>query len=219
MGSPKKLPIFDSGIWRVGRVVRQEPAKLRTGVRFPHAPPDEVGLFIYLLDELGANLKMFSLNSQVKRMNPFLISRCLAVIMLVAILGACASSGDSPSGTASEVQEVQAQLLGDMPLPAASKIIGAESLIIGRGDNWVGRVVLSGVQTPTDIYAFFQSEYPRAGWTTISAVKSKTSILVFTKGDRTSTIEVNEGPLTGPKTLITITASPKNANVVAPSKK
>ncbi|MEI8136346.1 MAG: hypothetical protein WCH21_03365, partial [Bacteroidota bacterium] len=46
-----------------------------------------------------------------------------------------------------------------------------------------GRVVLSGVQTPTDIYAFFQSEYPRAGWTTISAVKSKTSILVFTKGE------------------------------------
>ena len=138
---------------------------------------------------------------------------------LSGILFACASSGDSPSGTPSEVQEIQAQLLGDMPLPAASKIVGSESLIIGRGDNWVGRVVLSGVQSPTDIYAFFQSEYPNAGWTTVSAVKSKTSILVFTKGDRTSTIELNEGPLTGPKTVITITAAPKNANVVAPSKK
>jgi hypothetical protein len=106
-----------------------------------------------------------------------------------------------------------------MPLPAASKIVGSDSLIIGRGDNWVGRVVLSGVQTPTDIYAFFQAEYPRAGWTTVSAVKSKTSILVFTKGDRTSTVELNEGPFTGPKTIITITASPKNANVVAPTKK
>jgi len=134
-------------------------------------------------------------------------------------LGACASSGDSPTGTPSEVQEVQTQLLGDMPLPAASKIIGADSLIIGRGDNCVGRVTLSGVQTPTDIYAFFQSEYPRAGWTTISAVKSKTSILVFTKGDRTATVELNEGPLTGPKTMIVITSSPKNANVVAPSRK
>ncbi|MCF8166083.1 MAG: hypothetical protein K9J35_05370 [Rhodoferax sp.] len=138
---------------------------------------------------------------------------------LAMLLAACASSGDSPTGTPSEVQEIQSQLLGDMPLPAASKIIGSDSLIIGRGDNWVGRVVLSGVQTPTDIYAFFQAEYPRAGWTTVSAVKSKTSILVFTKGDRTSTVELNEGPFTGPKTIITITASPKNANVVAPTKK
>jgi hypothetical protein len=140
-------------------------------------------------------------------------------LFMTALLAACASSGDSPTGTQQEVQEVQTQLLGDMPLPAASKIIGGESLIIGRGDNWVGRVVLSGVQTPTDIYAFFQSEYPRAGWTTVSAVKSKTSILVFTKGDRTATVELNEGPLTGPKTLITITSSPKNANVVAQSKR
>ncbi|MBU3614012.1 hypothetical protein ICN46_03775 [Polynucleobacter sp. Latsch14-2] len=155
----------------------------------------------------------------MKIMNAFLISRYIAFAALVALLGACASSGDSPTGTPAEVQETQTQLLGDMPLPAASKIIGSDSLIIGRGDNWVGRVVLSGVQSPTDIYAYFQSEYPRAGWTTISAVKSKTSILVFTKGDRTSTIELNEGSLTGPKTLITITSSPKNANVVAPSKK
>jgi hypothetical protein len=140
-------------------------------------------------------------------------------LFLSALLAACASSGDSPTGTPSEVQETQAQLLGDMPLPAASKIIGSDSLIIGRGDNWVGRVVLSGVQSPTDIYAFFQSEYPRAGWTTISAVKSKTSILVFTKGDRTSTVEINEGSLAGPKTIITISSSPKNANVIAPSKK
>ena len=140
-------------------------------------------------------------------------------LFLAVLLGACASSGDSPTGTAEEIQEVQTQLLGDMPLPAASKMIGSDSLIIGRGDNWVGRVVLSGVQTPTDIYAFFQAEYPKAGWTTVSAVKSKTSILVFTKGDRTSTVEITEGSFSGPKTMIVITASPKNANVVAPSKK
>ena len=152
-------------------------------------------------------------------MNIFLISRYIALAAMVALLGACATSGDAPTGTPSEIQETQVQLLGDMPLPAASKIVGSESLIIGRGDNWVGRVVLSGVQSPTDIYAFFQSEYPRAGWTTISAVKSKTSILVFTKGDRTATVELHEGPLTGPKTMIVITSSPKNANVVAPSRK
>ena len=101
---------------------------------------------------------------------------------LILLLGGCATSGDSPTGTPDEVNQIQAQLLGDMPLPAGARIMGTDSLIIGRGDNWVGRVVLNGLQSPTDIYAFFQAEYPKAGWTTVTAVKSKTSILVFTKG-------------------------------------
>lgn len=143
----------------------------------------------------------------------------ILALSMAFLLGACASSGDAPTGSPDEAAEIQTQLLGDMPLPAGARILGPESLIIGRGDNWVGRVVLSGLQTPTDIYAFFQSEYPKAGWTTVTAVKSKTSILVFTKGDRTSTIEITEGSLTGPKSLITVTASPKNANVVAPTRR
>ena len=140
-------------------------------------------------------------------------------VSILLFLGGCATSGDSPTGTPDEVNQIQAQLLGDMPLPAGARIMGTDSLIIGRGDNWVGRVVLNGLQSPTDIYAFFQSEYPKAGWTTVTAVKSKTSILVFTKGDRTSTVEINDGSLTGPKSIIIITASPKNANVIAPSKR
>ena len=141
------------------------------------------------------------------------------IIAFSGVLSSCATSSDSSSSGSVESQEIQAQLLGDMPLPAASKIMSADSIIIGRGDNWVGRAVLSGVQNSTDIYAFFQAEYPKAGWTTVSAIKAKTSILVFTKGDRTATIELNDGSLTGPKTIITITSSPKTANVLAPSKK
>lgn len=144
----------------------------------------------------------------------------IAILLVFSgVLASCASSGDSSTGNTNESQEIQSQLLGDMPLPAGAKIIGADSIIIGRGDSWVGRAVLSGAQSSTDIYAFFQADYPKAGWTTVSAIKAKTSILVFTKGDRTATIELNEGSLTGPKTVITITSSPKNANVIAPNKK
>jgi hypothetical protein len=136
-----------------------------------------------------------------------------------AILGACAISGDSPSGTPAEVQEVQTQLLGDMPLPQGAKIAGSDSIIIGGGNQWVGRAVVNALQGATDVYAFFQSEYPKSGWTTVSAVKAKSSILVFTKGDRTATVEVVEGSLGGPKSIIVITSSPKNANVIAPTRK
>ena len=57
MGSPEKLPILFQMIWRVGRVVRQEPAKLRTGVRFPHAPP------VISLDEIGVSPKMLLIDA------------------------------------------------------------------------------------------------------------------------------------------------------------
>ena len=141
--------------------------------------------------------------------------------LFTSLLIACASSGsgDSATGTPDEINQTQTELLGGLPLPTGARIIGADSLIIGRGDSWVGRVVLNGLQTPTDIYAFFQSEFPKAGWTTVSAVKAKWSILVFTKGDRTVLVEVADGSLTGPKAQIIITSSPKNANVVAPAKK
>ena len=136
-----------------------------------------------------------------------------------ALLGACASSGDSPSGSPQEVQEVQSQLLGDMLLPQGARLNGTDSIIIGRGNEWVGRAVVNALQGSTDVYAFFQSEYPINGWTTVTAVKAKTSILVFTKADRTATIEVVDGSLGGPKSIIIITSSPKNANVIAPVRK
>jgi hypothetical protein len=145
------------------------------------------------------------------------VAACAASLAL--LLAGCASSGDSPTGTPNEVQEIQAQLLGDMPLPQGSRLVGGDSIIIGRGNEWVGRAVVNALQGATDVYAFFQSEYPKAGWTTISAVKAKSSILVFTKGDRTSTIEIVEGSLGGPKSVIIMTSSPKNANVVAPTRK
>ena len=138
---------------------------------------------------------------------------------LAALLGACATSGDSPTGTPAEVQEIQTQLLGDMPLPQGAKIAGSESIIIGGGNEWVGRAVVNALQGATDVYAFFQSEYPKNGWTTVTAVKAKTSILVFTKGDRTATVEILDGSIGGPKSVIVITSSPKNANVIAPVRK
>ena len=151
-------------------------------------------------------------------MTVFRLIKVGSSVLLASLLFGCAT-GDSPSGTPAEVQEVQTQLLGDMPLPQGAKIVGGESIIIGRGDQWVGRAVVSAVQGATDVYAFFQSEYPKAGWNTVSAVKAKTSILVFTKGDRTATVEVSEGSFSGPKTIVVITSSPKNANVISPTKR
>lgn len=202
-------------------MVRQEPAKLRTGVRFPHAPP------VIYLDVLGASPKILLTNVSNERQSHqssqthMIIIHTLKVsalaLFLAALVGACASSGDSPIGSAEEIQEIQSQLLGDMPLPQGARLSGSDSIIIGRGNEWIGRAVVNALQGATDVYAFFQSEYPKGGWTTVTAVKAKTSILVFTKSDRTATVEIVDESLGGPKSVIIVTSSPKNANVVAPT--
>jgi hypothetical protein len=54
-------------------------------------------------------------------------------------------------------------------------------------------------------------DFPKAGWTMISATKSKTSIIIFSKDQRTCTIELSEGSYFGSKTNISITSAPKSA--------
>jgi len=103
------------------------------------------------------------------------------------LLGGCASGGSTES-----LDNIQQQLLGDMPLPQGSKISNEQSLILGGGPQWTGRIVIVSPQGPTDTFTFFRDQFPRAGWTGISSIKAKTSILVFAKGDRTVTVEINE---------------------------
>lgn len=136
------------------------------------------------------------------------LKRLLLVVGLVGALlnlGACASSG-----TTENLDNIQQQLLGDMPLPQGTKISNEQSLILGGGSQWTGRIVLVTPQGPTDTFTFFRDQFPRAGWTGISSIKAKTSILVFAKGDRTVTVEINEaGTFQNGGSLVALTAAPK----------
>jgi hypothetical protein len=72
---------------------------------------------------------------------------------------------------------------------------GPESLVFGVGDNWMGRAV---VELPTDTsasYNFFADQFPRQGWTLVAAVRGKKNLLVFTRADRSATIEMDEAGL------------------------
>ncbi len=49
----------------------------------------------------------------------------------------------------------------------------------------------------------------KAGWTLVSSTKSKNSILVFIKKDRTATIEIEEGGFGG-KANVMLTVAPRS---------
>jgi len=109
-------------------------------------------------------------------------------------------------------------LLGQTQLPPGARILHEQSLVIGTGENWVGRVVMDSARDTTSAYSYFLDNYPSQGWTLLSAVRAKSSVLVFSKGERNVTIEIQEGnPLAGGAAMVILTLSPRNANVASPN--
>lgn len=139
--------------------------------------------------------------------------------LLGCFLVACASSTSAPSvslGADGQVQNAN-QLLGQLSLPVGARLLSDQSLIIGSGDNWVGRVVLDVGRNLDAAYTFFLETYPAQGWTVVSAVRGKTSLLVMTRQERTATLEMTDGGVWG-TSLIALTMSPRNAPVISPRK-
>jgi hypothetical protein len=138
-------------------------------------------------------------------------------LVLPVLLSACVSTAPSvnlnPDG---KVQNAN-QLLGQLSLPTGARLLGDQSLIIGSGDNWVGRVVLDVGRDVDAAYAFFLETYPAQGWTVVSAVRGKSSLLVLTRQERTATVEIIDGGVWG-NGQVMLTMAPRNATVISPRK-
>ncbi len=143
----------------------------------------------------------------------------LSATLLACFMVACASSPLASSVSLGQEGQVQSanQLLGQLSLPTGARLMSDQSLIIGSGDNWVGRVVLDVGRNLDAAYAFFLETYPAQGWTVVSAVRGKTSFLVLTRQERTATIEMVDGGVLGAG-WIALTMAPRNAPVISPRK-
>ncbi|KXW56601.1 hypothetical protein LHV13_04050 [Ferrovum sp. PN-J185] len=137
-----------------------------------------------------------------------LISSVFALTLISCANNSTTSFG---SGQGDAVDPVKSQLFGDMPLPPGIKLNNDHSMILGGGNNWAGHVELAGNQSLTDTYVFFKNQFPVAGWTLVSATKSKSSLLVFTKADRIATVEITDGGgIMGSNSIILLTVAPKD---------
>ena len=147
----------------------------------------------------------------------FMHSVFFAILASIGLVG-CASNGHSPSvgvGLDGKVQN-PVQLLGQLPLPPGAIIRADQSLIIGAGDNWVGRVVLDVGRDFDAAYRFFLETYPAQGWVIVSAVRGKNSFMVMTRQERTATFEMVDGGMLG--SSVSMTMAPRNAAVMVPKK-
>jgi hypothetical protein len=130
----------------------------------------------------------------------------------MSLLIGCSSTNmrnsDSNSSLNSEGTQ-NFELIGQIQLPPGAKIINERTLILGAGDAWVGRITMEVGKDTNNSYQFFMDQYPKQGWSLIAASRGSNSLIVFTKQDRSATIEIRDGTIAITPTVI-LTLAPKS---------
>lgn len=129
------------------------------------------------------------------------------LILLGALLVGCANTSSTSLESGGDTGRVAVDQLGRTPLPVGSKIRGADSLIFGVGDNWMGRATIEIPSDSSSTYNYFAEQFVKQGWNLVAATRGKRSLLVFTRADRSATIELDEGGLLS-QVVAVITISP-----------
>lgn len=120
--------------------------------------------------------------------------------------------GSVQLGNDSTVTEATAkQLAGDVPLPAGSVIKQQDSLVMGSGNTWMGRLNVTVSGEPQTVFAWFRDSLPGAGWALTSSSFSKLSLLTFTKAERMATVQMQAGSFGANEVLITVTPAVRPA--------
>ena len=139
--------------------------------------------------------------------------KTLIVLSSTFALLACSSMGSTPMGTDSTVTEATAkQLAGDVPLPQGAVIKQQDTLVMGSGNTWMGRLSLTVPGEAQPAFAWFRDNLPAAGWTLTSSSFSKLSLLTFTKAERVATVQMQGSNFGGNEVLITVAPAVRPAS-------
>ena len=98
--------------------------------------------------------------------------------------------------------------ISDIPIPSKSIIDLEKTFILGKGDNWMGRLSLINKKNVEEIYSFFLNEMTKFKYKEKSSVRSEVSALIFENKKKTIFIKISKVEFG--KTYIEITATPVN---------
>lgn len=139
--------------------------------------------------------------------------KTLLILSSAFLMLACGSIGTAAMGTDSTVTEATTkQLSGDVPLPPGAVIKQQDTLIMGTGTSWTGRINLTISGEPQVVFTYFRDSLPGAGWSMTSSSFSKFSLLTFTKGERVANVQMQSTGFGGNEVLITVSPATRQAN-------
>ena len=82
----------------------------------------------------------------------------------------CTTMGNVQTSNDSTLTEATAkQIARDVPLPQGTVIRQQDSLVMGSGTAWTGRLSVTVTGEPKQVSAWFRDGLPGAGWTLTSS--------------------------------------------------
>ena len=136
-------------------------------------------------------------------------SLILTSLLMTLLLNGCSSTNSQSSSESVSSDSVIFQSLPPGALPPGSKLLTEQTLVLGSGENWVGRVNLDIGKDSETAYRYFVQEYPKQGWSLLSSNRGQVSLLIFMKDSRTASIQITENTVLLPGKAV-ITVSPRN---------
>lgn len=132
---------------------------------------------------------------------------CVVSIGMVALIGlsACGGSPLSPSSAHSDGTQASPSFnqFSDIPIPAKADMDVSQSLLLGHGDAWVGRLVFTTNGDPGAVYDLYRSDMPGFGWQEITSVRASISVQTWQRGDRVATVQIRDTTL-GTEAIVTV---------------
>lgn len=134
----------------------------------------------------------------------------LAGLSLCVALGSCGTSlsPNQQSGVLSG--EPSSTQFKDIPIPASTSLNKDRSLITGAQESWIGRLVFTSFDSTTEMFDFYKNNAPGFGWEEITSVRSKVSVLTYSRGERVMTIQIADRWLWGSE--VELTVSPRGTS-------
>jgi len=138
-----------------------------------------------------------------------LFMRALLILLATLLVSACATSSSSTQadkGAASPGPSIEQRLAGDFPIPSGVNINQSDSLVLGGGGSWTGRIVFTTSSSTNETFLFYRDQPKSAGWSLVASLFSKASVLTFTKGNRSATIQIDSSTFGSTTVSITVGA-------------
>ena len=144
---------------------------------------------------------------QIKSIGVFFI--CLLFI------SSCSTSIKTPKYESHDVEvddvdtsNARLSEISDIPIPSKSVIDLEKTFILGKGNDWMGRLSLINKQNVEEIYIFFLNEMAKFQYKEKSSIRSDVSTLIFENKKKTIFIKISK--IKFGKSYIEITATPVN---------
>ena len=147
-------------------------------------------------------------------MNGKIISPSLAGVIFLLV--GCTGNVDLPptetGNVPGQAPERSFAQFSDIPVPPGVSMDIERSLVFGGREEWIGRLVLTTSRGTGEIFDFFKQNAPQLGWQEITLVRSGTSVLTYSRGERVMTVQITNKTLRGSE--INVTVSPRGKQVM-----